>query len=130
MSITASKDAKKASNFADTLIRDYCPNVVVTQKLNEKCRKGPKSQQLIAVIVEKATQHPVLDVAVERPRRYDNKYLEAEALVARFPELTPWQPKREKCWDREPRHTVIFEALAMAEAAMLGPTEQLAAALG
>jgi hypothetical protein len=52
---------------------------------------------------------------VPREHRYPNKYAEADALVDRYPELAPWKPMKRRFYDNEPRNTVLFEALALAD---------------
>jgi hypothetical protein len=64
---------------------------------------------------EVAADHELLDIAVERPSLFPNKYAEAEALAARYPELAAWKPKPRRFFDNEPRNTVLFEALALGD---------------
>ncbi|WP_284126417.1 hypothetical protein [Parerythrobacter aestuarii] len=113
-----------------SLLCDHRPNVVVTEKLDRHCRKGPKAKALIGVIHDATYEANILLVPTNRAHEFVNKYAEAEALVARYPELTPWLPQREKFYDNEPRNTVLFEALSMTEKVMRGSSTTLAAALG
>ena len=62
-----------------------------------------------------------MGISVRRPRQFANKYAEAEALIAWYPELEPWRPTREKLWQAEPRSTVYFEALVLGLQALAGP---------
>ena len=66
-----------------------------------------------------------------RPRGYQSKYDEAEALAAQYPESAVYLPKqRRRIFDFEPRSMVLFEALALADAVIKGPPTTLAAAMG
>jgi hypothetical protein len=118
------------AKFTIGLIEEHGPHVVVTEQVSTRCRKGATSQALIAAIASAAIEHNVLDVQIERTFEYANKYQEAETLVGRYPELIPWLPKPRRFYDNEPRNTVLFEALALAEAARRGPSTRLAAAVG
>lgn len=73
---------------------------------------------------------PVLDVVIGRERAFKNKYEEAAHYAARYPQLTAVQPKPRCLFDREPRSTVLFEAVALAEAVRRNPTSRLAKAMG
>ena len=117
--------------FVQSLINKLKPDVVVTEKLTERSRKGRHSRSLIQAIAELASHNPVLDVAVKRPRRFPSKFDEATYLVGRYPELQGYAPKRKRrLFDFEPRGMVLFEALALAEAIIQGPPADLAAASG
>lgn len=89
------------------------PDVVVTEKLN-RSRKSAKSQSIINAIANVAAHNYLLDVSLDRPRAYKNKYLEAQAIADRFPDLLPWLPCQPKIWQGEPKNTVFFEAMALA----------------
>ena len=112
----AARSPKAASKYAQTLITALKPDVVVTERIDAARYKGGSTKELVAAMAEAATKHEVLDVSVPRERRYPNKYAEADALVERYPELAPWKPKTRRFFDNEPRNTVLFEALALAEA--------------
>lgn len=130
ISVKASKSATELAGWLQRLINDLKPDVVVTEKITELCRKGRKAKRLIRSAVELASHNYVLDVSVERPRNYPCKYTEADALVAEYPELAGWLPKKRRFFDDEPRSTVLFEALALCEAVVKGSPMQIARAMG
>lgn len=130
LSVKASKSTNNLAAWLQKLIYDLKPDVVVTEKDTASCRKGKRAKRLSAAARELASHNYVLDVSVEKERRYACKYTEAEALIARYPELTGWLPKKRPYFASEPRHTIIFEALALAEQVFLGPPDRLAAAMG
>lgn len=64
-------------------------------------------------MTEIAANQEVLDIAVVREFRFPNNY--AETLAERYPILAPWKPKPRRFFDNEPRNTVLFEALVLAD---------------
>ena len=130
IAVKAVKTGSDLVGFVQELINELKPDVVVTEKLTEACRKGKRSKSLIASIAELTSHNGVLDVSVERPRAFPSKYEEAQYLAGKHPEVAGYLPKRKRrLFDFEPRGMVIFEAIALAEAVSGGPTEQLAAAM-
>jgi hypothetical protein len=93
---------------------EFAPDVVVTEEVLLARHKGQRSIALIEALTHAAERKGLLTMTVPRQHNYLNKYAEAEALVERFPELIPWQPKRLHFYDNEPRNTVLFEALSLA----------------
>ena len=94
MSSKAAESNVEAAAFAQTLINDFTPDVVVTEEIDTAQHKGKHTLGLIAAIARTAEHNHVLDVAVPREHRYPNKYAEAEALIEQYPELAPWKPVR------------------------------------
>lgn len=129
LTVKAVKSTSQLVEWLQELITRLKPDVVVTEKLTDTCRKGSTSKRLIRSLAILASHNYVLDVEVPRPRRYPCKYTEAEAMARRYPELTGWLPKRRRYFESEPRNTIIFEALALAEAAMFGPPGRLKQAI-
>ena len=128
---TVSGKATDLVAFVQELINTLKPDVVVTEKCDEKCRKGSRSRRLIASIAELASHNYVLDVAVTRPRVFQSKYEEAESAVTRHPDLIGYLPeKKRRFFETEPRNMIVFDALALAEEVINGPPDMLAAAMG
>lgn len=129
-----SSAAAKTPESAALVMKDWIiscdAKIVVTEKDTEDSRKGEKTKFLIANMRKSAAKEGLLTMAVIRPREYKNKYIEAEVLAAKFPDLQLILPKRDKFYENEPRYTVIFEALALAEVAQQQGTIGLAAAMG
>lgn len=131
ITVTKSNTTTQMAGFAQELITEHKPDVVVTQKLDEACRKGRTAQSLIRAVAEVASHNPVLDLAVVRPRNYPTKFEEAIALAGQHPEISGYLPKRKRrIYEFEPRGMVLFEALALAEPIIGGSTEEIAAAMG
>lgn len=114
LSKTAARSREDAVRFAKDWITRLRPDTVVTEKTAKPCRKGKKTKGLIQAVAKVAADAGVYDIAVERPRRYKNKYVEAAALAERFPDLKARLPKHPKLWQTEPHTTTIFEALVLA----------------
>ncbi len=131
MSTKAGKNAINAAEYALKLNDEFRPNVVVTEKLHCAVRKGENTKQVIGAIAKvAATNQHILDVTVARENLFRNKYEEADDFVERYPDLLPWRLERRKFYDPEPRNTVLFEALSLAEIVMRDPTKHLARAMG
>ncbi len=111
----AAKSPVLVAAFLRKVIASHKPDVVVTEKLSIASHKGERTKALIAAMCAVAADHELLDIAIERPNAFPNKYAEAEALAARYPELAAWKPKPRRFFDNEPRNTVLFEALALAD---------------
>lgn len=111
----AANSPATASCYARKLIAFLKPDVVVTERIADAEHKGDKTKALVLAMAEMAAHHEVLDVAITRTCRFPNKYDEADVLAARYPELAPWKPKKRRFFDNEPRNTVLFEALALAD---------------
>ena len=117
----ASSSAEKASATVQGWINLLKPDVVATEKIGSNVRKGAKAKAAIDAIAMVAANNEVLDVAIHREQAFPNKYLEADAIVADYPELRPWLPKKRLFYDNEPRNTVLFEAMALAQLVLRGP---------
>jgi hypothetical protein len=111
----AAKSPEQAARFADAIIRSHRPDVFITEKIDVARNKGDKAKALIDTMARAAAEHELLDVSIDRPSGFANKYDEADALAERYPELAAWKPKRRRFFDNEPRNTVLFEALALAD---------------
>ena len=109
--------------YAQTLISDLQPDVVATEDISAPtCRKGKPARTLIAALAALASHNGVHDVSVPRHRPYPSKYEEAAALVSAHPELAGYLPEQKRrIFDYEPRNMILFEALALAMAALDGP---------
>lgn len=126
----AAQSNSAASVMAQNWIDRLKPEVVVTEKVEQAVKKGAATKGIIKAIAETAADNCVLDVSVARRHDFANKYEEAEALAQRYPAVKNWLPQKRRFFDNEPRNTVLFEALSLAESIDRGPTNQLAAAMG
>jgi hypothetical protein len=111
----AAKSRIAASGHAQTLINELKPHVLVIERVTDTSHKGQNTKTLIEAIARIGAQNELLDVSVARECRYPNKYVEADVLAERYPDIAAWKPKKRRFFDNEPRNTVLFEALALAD---------------
>jgi len=131
LTVKATRSASDLVGFVQELINELKPDVLVTEDCADGGRKGRGTRRLISAIADIASHNPVLDVSVTRSKRYNSKCEEAIAMVNRYPALAGYRRKRpRRVFDFEPRNMIVFEAVALAEAVIHGPPEQLAAAMG
>jgi hypothetical protein len=110
----AAKSPEQVARYLTGLILSHAPDVIVTEKMSSARSKGDRAKALIAAMADVAANHELLDVSIDRPSEFANKYDEADSLAERYPALAAWKPKRRRFFDNEPRSTVLFEALALA----------------
>jgi hypothetical protein len=130
ISTKAAKECGFTKKFAQDMIAMLKPDIVITEDIEAATHKGQHTKQVTSVIADIAENSDALDVSVARERRFKNKYEEAAHYVAKYPQLAPLEPKPRRLFDKEPRTTVIFEAVALAEAVRRNPAPQLAIAMG
>jgi hypothetical protein len=109
----AARNGTEAACYAETLIARYQPDVLVLEHLRYAAKKGAKSAELSEAIARVAADHLLFDVSVKRPHRFANKYVEADYLVQRYPELKPWLPRKRRFFETEPWNMVLFEAVVL-----------------
>ncbi|SDL26538.1 hypothetical protein [Aliiruegeria lutimaris] len=126
----AAKSSRDAAELTQVWINGFTPDILVTEKIDEDFRKGPRVKAIVRAIANIAAHNYLLDVSVKREQRYRNKYEEAEALAALHPEIAAWLPKKRRFFDHEPRNIVLFEALSLAQAVLDDPSVNLAKAMG
>ena len=131
VAVKAIRNTTEFAGYVQDLILKLKPDVLVTERCDDRSRKGEKSIRLIRAVAELASHNTVLDVSVPRPRTYPSRYEEAKALARRYPEVAGYAPDQ-KCpvYSAEARGMILFEALALAERVIFGPPEALAAAMG
>jgi hypothetical protein len=122
----AAESPADAASFAEQLFDTFAPEVVITEEPATARRKGKHSLTLTAAIMAAAAERQLMALSLPRRQLYPNKYAEADALVERYPELAPWQPRKRRFYENEPRNTVLFEALSLALAIVGGGSDRLA----
>ena len=119
-----------AAELTQVWINALTPDILVTERIDDDFRKGPRVKAIIRAIASTAAHNYLLDVSVKREQRYRNKYEEAEALASLHPEVRAWLPRKRRFFDHEPRNIVLFEALSLAQAVLDDPSMNLAKAMG
>ena len=130
LSFKAGRGPADAADCAAKWFEDFRPTALVIEDFGSGFRKGPAARRTAEAVIATAGKSGILIVPVARTREHPNKYREAEALVARYPDLAPWQPRREKIYDNEPATTVIFDAVALAQPVLADPMGTLTRAMG
>lgn len=105
----------EAAGALQRWINDLRPHVVVTEKLTPLCRKGSRSQEIIRALTSITSNNYLLDVAINPEPIFGTKFEEACELIARYPDLSRWRPKKRRAFDNAPRNTVLFDALRLAD---------------
>lgn len=95
-------------------IKLYRPDLILTEMLTPQTRKGDHARLLIEALAETARQSGALQHSVLRVQNFANKYEEIEAICLRYPQITLWAPAPRKFYEKEPRETIYFEAIALA----------------
>jgi hypothetical protein len=112
LSIDASRSEAACFAKVDDWLSYYQPDVLILEDI-EASRKGPNALTLHAAIKRAALENEVRVVEVSREKAA-NKYAEADALAAEFPQIAAWLPNKRRTWEVEPRNIILFEALALA----------------
>lgn len=115
MSRKASTDQVAAQAYAAQQIEVFRPDLVVTEKLTVKSRKGGKTRIIIDTINSVVDMADVLNADVVRVRVHTNRFEEAADLVTRFPKMRDYLPEVRKPWEAEPKALIYFEALSLVE---------------
>ena len=119
---------KAASTFEEWLKRTR-PNIVVTEKINDRCRKGERSRQIIQTISVVASHHYVHDICIPMQRNGRTRYEQAVHFSQIYPEISERLPQKNKSWQSEDRAMILFDALTLAHPILENPTVMLAASL-
>lgn len=115
MSRKASSGESEARAYAAQQIEVLRPDVIVTERLVRRSKKGKKSRSIIGAITSVADVADVQNAEIVRGRSYQNRFDEAADLVERYPEMRPYLPDVRKPWEAEPKALIYFEALSLVE---------------
>jgi hypothetical protein len=113
LSVKARRGYEAAFDKAAEWIGFYELDLLVLADLADS-RKGPHATMLHDAVVRAATGAQVDVVFLPRANDEANKYAEAAALAAEFPQIASWLPPKRRLWETEPRHIILFEALSLA----------------
>lgn len=106
-----------------TVVALYQPDIIVCQDPDRRCRKTGASLRLLRTLAQAADDEAVRSIRLPRVYAYRNRYEEATALCARFPEFERWRPQPWASYQRAPKELIFFEALAFAVMVMDAPDE-------
>ena len=115
ISTKAGEKPLNAVAVTQDLITRFAPDVLVSQKVTPALTKSKNTKKVISAIARTGKQNDLICIAVPRLRKHKNKYEEAEALAKIFPQVADYLPQpRQLHHSKEPRNTVLFEAIALA----------------
>lgn len=114
MSRAASRSPEKAAKRLRGWIANVKPDAVITERLGKNTRKSARTRSVIDALAREAEHHELYDISVVRKQLFANKYEEAAAYAARFPEVAYLLPSRPRLWQSEPKKMIYFEAIALA----------------
>lgn len=112
------KGAETEADAALTLRRwivKYDPDTVISENPDSAGNKGDKQKGILGAWARIAEDTPLLNMLVVRAQKYQNIYVEAEQLAKKYPQIKNEVPTKPPIWMPEPRKTVLFEALSMAD---------------
>jgi hypothetical protein len=109
----SSGSPQRAYQYTQKKIAYYRPELLVTELVTDRSKKGQYSRSLIDMVAKAAQDADVQWCLVAREQKYANKYQEAQALALRFSELKASLPPPRKWWQTEDQRMIIFEALAL-----------------
>ncbi len=124
-SCKAARDVVSAARFTAEFIELLRPNVVVMEDFETGTRKGKQALGVLRAIAAILPGHGVQVIKLSREHLHQTRYDEAASLAVRYPELADKVPSR-KFFEKEPHHTVLFEAAALAHSAVEGGAMLLA----
>ncbi|MFN3889610.1 MAG: hypothetical protein ACK4MV_04365 [Beijerinckiaceae bacterium] len=131
ISPTAAESPDRAVAWVAGQVEELGAEVIVTERTDFAYQKGDPAKAMIDAVARLAEDNrQLLDARVRRERPYANKYEEAQAIAAIYPELTPWLCDKRPFHKHEPANMVLFEAMALALEIIRDPTRSLAAAMG
>jgi len=124
-SCKAARKASSAARFAAEFIELLRPHIVVIEDFEAGTRKGKNALALLRAIEAILPGHEVQVIKLSREHLHQTRYDEAASLARHYPELRDKVPTR-KFFEKEPHHTVLFEAAALAHEALEGGALMLA----
>lgn len=119
LSYTGASSPDNAFNQALKWIRHYGADVVITQTMEDRTRKGKWTMNLIDAIGRAAETSDAQNITVQHEQPFQSKYDQIDALIARYPQMQIVAPRKRRYWENEPHTVTLFEGLAMAERVIL-----------
>ncbi len=122
----AGRDPMEAGARLARWVRDYRPDIIVSQDPNAPGRKHGTQVDILRAFARVAGEAVAVNLVVRREHPFENVYVEAQHLAAQFPDLQDMTPEKPPIWRKEPYRLVFFEALALVrDAGLLAPFSQM-----
>ena len=113
---TAAKNTQNAARITQAWVRGFKPDIMLCEQSQTASCKGLHAQTVLETIATVFENADGLDIRLPRIQSYQNKYVEAKALAAKYPALADLCPEQPPIWLPEPRNMGYFEALALFDA--------------
>jgi hypothetical protein len=123
------KNTTQAAAVFQEWILAFKPNVVVTERLPKKSKKGQRARKIIQTFAQIASHNYVYDITVTPDREGRSRHAHAVHLSDIYPDITHRLPRKPKFYESEDRAMILFDALTLAHIILQDPTLKLAAAL-
>lgn len=108
------KDTTEAAAVFQEWILDFKPNVVVTERLSEKSKKGQRAREIIETFAQIASHNYVYDITVAPDREGRSRHAHAVHLSDIYPDIAYRLPRKRKFYESEDRAMILFDALTLA----------------
>lgn len=115
ISRVGARSAKDAGAVLKRWIAQYQPDTIISENPDAAMRKAKRQRDILKTFCQIAENEPALNILVVRKKTHKNIYEEAAALIKRHPDIACKLPQKPSIWMPEPRNTIYFEALAMAQ---------------
>lgn len=119
MTVKYARTPKLVRQYMEKLINLYEPDVFVSEEAEQAFRKAPRTRKVLTTLALIGEDSKARAIKVERIQRHPNKQIEAAQIAKRHPALSIYVPPPRRVFDDEPRAYVLFEAIALAEEALL-----------
>ena len=90
------------------------PHVVITEDIDNRCRKGNNTKLLIRAVQRTVSDHDLQHIKATQRRRFKNKYETAATFALQFPDIKQKMPKPPRLWEGEPVDAIYVEAIGLA----------------
>ena len=115
----AGSSAEEAAKKLRIWVREFKPDVLVSENPDAAQQKSGVQIPILKAFTAVGEDLGILNLVVQRKKRFRNAYVEASHLGEQFPDLAHLVPKKPRIWESEPYNLACFEALALAREAGL-----------
>lgn len=128
-----SRKGYKNSNHAAGMLQHWImtlkPDIVVTERLTEKSKKGSRARKITKTFALIASHNYVHDVSITMDREGRTRYEQAKHLADIYPDIASRLPHKPKFYESEDRAMILFDALTLAHLVQESPAIRLAAGM-
>jgi hypothetical protein len=111
----AALSKRNAARIVQAWISGFKPHYLIAEHYATALRKGQNTRAILKTINALFEETDGLDIRLRRTQSYPNKYVEAKALVEKYPEIAHLYVQQPPIWMPEPRNMGYFEALSLVQ---------------